>query len=463
MSEAVLQPQGMIRNNRQAKAWTSAKVIYTGLMGFNLLSFLWLLATGSGIGMPMWIWIARILVVPLAISLGRLWKDKGFLILTAYFFFFFFRALIPDTGSIFSADVSESVLSALWLFAGCYGLGKILEKDVLKKFLFILSTIWTLGVLVYCGTALYAAWNDYHIYVNEECFLGLLHGRLMMIYAPTVAGAILCVTSLIIAICCLNVRNKLARAFFILSELPILLTLSMTDSRTGYVSLAVGMGLMVFITMIHSAKILKNQPKQKRIILAAACMILCVILVVLLVLQLAPAFNRIKTQGILPTARAEMPKVGWTTVEQRSLIGDSGLNGRMTVWSAVFDFMKQDPVRFLIGQSKHQPLRGVIEGYSHCHCLLLQILLESGVPGVVLALGFIVMTRIQSVRVIRDPEQPCWIRLLPAIIVALLALDMVESFVWLRSSQCFMNAVFFLSAGIIHSAASVKRGRISST
>ena len=121
MSEAILSDNSIICEERHAKEWTLAKVIYTGLMAFNLLSFLWLLATGSGIEMPPVIWIARIATALLAIYLGKLWKDKGFQILAIYTCLFFFRVLIPNPGNIFSAEWQKAFQCAvvicrmLWL------------------------------------------------------------------------------------------------------------------------------------------------------------------------------------------------------------------------------------------------------------------------------------------------------------------------------------------------------------
>ena len=81
---------------RQEKSWTAAKILYTGLTGFCLLSYLWTLTIGAGINnLPTIIWIARLVSVPLAVYLGRLWKNKGFWILALYTILFFLRCFIP--------------------------------------------------------------------------------------------------------------------------------------------------------------------------------------------------------------------------------------------------------------------------------------------------------------------------------------------------------------------------------
>ena len=95
---------------RQEKSWTAAKILYTGLTGFCLLSYLWTLAIGAGINnLPTVIWIARLVSVPLAVYLGRLWKNKGF-----WKVFFIF---LDQADSIFG------VALVVWLF---YDIGILL-------------------------------------------------------------------------------------------------------------------------------------------------------------------------------------------------------------------------------------------------------------------------------------------------------------------------------------------------
>ena len=119
----------LVVDRQEEKLRHGIKTLYVGLMAFCLLSFLWTLLIGSGVdNMPPIIWYARMATVPLAIYLGKLWKNTGFRILTVYTAIFFLRCFIPDQNSIFAEEVAENIISALWLFSACYGMGYILNE-----------------------------------------------------------------------------------------------------------------------------------------------------------------------------------------------------------------------------------------------------------------------------------------------------------------------------------------------
>ena len=157
MSEAILPTPAITQEDQQTKEWTPAKVFYVFLMVFNLLIHLWLQITCTGINMPIYIWIPRIVAAALAIYLGKLWKDTGFRILAIYTLLFSLRAVIPNPANIFTDDISESILSALWLFAGCYGLARSLSSKQIKFFLVTISIIWTAVMSCLCCFVFFCA------------------------------------------------------------------------------------------------------------------------------------------------------------------------------------------------------------------------------------------------------------------------------------------------------------------
>lgn len=441
----------------QEKSWTAAKILYTGLTGFCLLGYLWLLVIGAGINnMPPVILIARLASVPLALYLGRPWRDKGFWILSIYTLLFSLRCFIPDPNSIFYEEVAENILSALWLFGACYSLARILNNKQLKVFLSVCTGIWIFGVVICSCISIYAAWTGQIINTLGEGFFGVeeLAGRirLFFVYLPTTAGSILGITILLCALLAVCIKSKKGKFIFIIFLIPLFLVLGLTDSRTAYISVPAGFGVMVFSGVFHhyQTKSSKNTQRSsaKAYIIGLVAMVVVFFLLVILILQITPVFNHVKTRGVIPVAYAE--EAGKNTVVSSS--GFSGarvLTGRAELWSSVIEHIKKNPIILLIGESKLEPLRGFDQFFAHCHCLYLQVLLESGIPGLLLFLSFIIYTIVHAIKVIRTPDLPLWIRLLPALPISLWVGDIAETFTWLRSSQCPMGAIAIISAGII--------------
>ncbi len=80
------------------------KRIYMALMGLLLLSYPYMMITYTHFttyAVPMGISVLRLCSAGLAICLGKLWKDKGFLILSAYLLWVFVRvAIANESGGI---------------------------------------------------------------------------------------------------------------------------------------------------------------------------------------------------------------------------------------------------------------------------------------------------------------------------------------------------------------------------
>lgn len=460
MSEAILPTQAIEQEDYQTKDWSPAKVTYTVLMALTLIGHLWMMLIGSGIdNIPTYIWIIRLLTVPFAICLGKLWKDRGFQILSAYFLLFFLRCFIPNPGSIFSVEVAESIPGALWLFAGCYGLAKILTPDQLKRFLTANYVVWIAGIAVLSCLGIYVMWTEQPIHLlggvidlftrNE----GVI--RLNLTYLATTSGVMLGTTLLIGTILIICTNKKLFRIILFLLLIPVIIAMALTDSRTAFISVSVGMAIMAFSGLY---KYFQNKAKQeapnkkasqwKTWIIGILVMAIVFALLIIFFLQITPAFNRIRTQGVIPRALAEEAKK--TDVASRGFTGDRILTGRSELWTKIINYINQNKYILLTGTTKHAPLIAFDDFHGHCHCLYLQVLLESGIPGLLLVLAFIVYTAINAIRAVTNPELPLWIRLLSVICIALPIADIVECFLWLRASQGPMVAVYFITAGILN-------------
>ena len=460
MSEAILSTQAIEQEDHQTKDWSPAKVIYTVLMAIALLSHLWLILIGAGIeDIPTCIWIIRLCTVSFAIYLGKLWKDRGFQILSLYFLLFFLRCFIPDPGSIFSVKAAESILAALWLFAGCYGLAKVLSPNQLKRFLSVNVMVWIAGMAILCCLGIYTVWTEQtmslfggNIYLSYDDTGEM---RLELVYTATTSGAIMGITILIGTIQILCIKNKYFKRVLLLLLIPIIIAMALTDSRTAFVSASMGLAIMAFSRwyQYYQKQTKENDLHRKGNQLKAwifgiLIMGMVFVLLIIILLQITPAFNRIRTQSLIPSAFAETTKK--TDVAVRGFSGDRILSGRTELWTNIINYINQNRNILLTGASKNIQLVVIDRYYSHCHSLYFQALLESGIPGLLLIIAFIVYTMINVIRVITYPELPLWIRLIPAVFVSLAVADLAECFLWLRASQGPMIAVFFIAASILN-------------
>lgn len=462
MSEAILSENRIIGENQTSKDMTPAKMIYFGLMVLGLLSYLWNLAIGAGINtIPIVIWIIRLLSVPFALFLGKLWKDKGFQILSLYFLWFFLRIAISNPSGFFREEASENILSALWLFSACYGLGKIIKGNQLKSFLQVVVNLWILGIVICSILGIVAIWRGQRIEgLTENVFYGYPYqewwtARLEIGYVATVSGALLSISALISTICGIITKKKIKKCIYIIATIIILQALALTDSRTAFISFSIGFALVISILIFTRIHVQKT---WHRWVASFLGLLFSFALSIILLTKITPLFNHLMLRGMFPSALAEetvSKKVA--NINRGFDVSSNAFSGRFEIWKAVLSFLKQNPKYLLIGKSKIEPLSAIAPDNAHCHNIFIQVLLESGIVGLLLLLFFVGNICINCIRVIKGKEAEKWIVLLPALIISLIVGDMVECFTWLRSSQCPMGAILLISAGIICAQVPVRK------
>lgn len=429
------------------------EIIYIGLMALALLSHIWMIVINAGNdSIPIAIWFLRLVPVPFAFFLGKLWKDRGFQILLVYFMLFVFRCYLQKQESIFSEEEATSILSALWLFCACYGLGYVLSGKRLQKYLSFCSAFLTVGIVVLCCFGIHAAWTDKTIKTIGDGWIGYyVDPRLNLVYLATTTGSLLGIAILVAIMAMSATTNIIGKKLYFISLFPMILALALTDSHTAYISLPIGVGIVVAVLFVYQRRRNESICKQKHIFnwgIRIIIMIIVSIILFLGIMQITPAFNMVKLRGIIPYAYAE--KNDKMAVVYRGLNGSQLLSGRVEIWTTCMDYIKNNPLVLLIGKSKIYPLHDVNPLFSHCHSLYVQILLESGIPGVLLVVYFIIYTIRKSIKDVDSWITPLWIKLLPAIPIYLWIGDIVECFSWLRSSQCPMITILFISVGIIN-------------
>ena len=447
--------------------------IYAFSMFALLLRYLVLLVFFSEpYSTPVWILGWQVLTAGAGILLGKRWKSVSFWILVAYLLLLFGRVWFDDPTHLLNPgngpSVSEVLLHGFWVVGACCSLGSVLEENDQRRFLRALAAVWTVGMVLHSIIALYAAWNGRVVWnpvhgafwgladtigeggagFMEQNAVGSGEGlRLTLILYCTVSGAILSLSGMIALCAALCEKKWWVKVLYFLAIAVYLFAMGLTDTRACHLSFSAGAGAAGGILLLralrkrHQAR----QPDVRKIkkpllamdwalafTLAAVVMVACVVLISATV----PAFNRLQSADgvLLPVARAEETSRTPVVVSSRGYSGglNKVLSARVVIWEGVVRYIREHPVVLLEGESIWIPMRGVntqtglTKTAGHPHCAPMYILLESGIPGLLLIAAVLGLAVIRSFRLAGKRETPLWLALLPAVFLSLCVGDLVE-------------------------------------
>lgn len=438
------------------------KRIYLALMGLLLLGYPYMMITYTHFTayvVPVGIWVLRLCSAGLAIYLGKLWRDKGFLILCAYLLLIFLRVAIPNSAALFTGRFSESILSGVWVFSACYGLARILSPKEGKCFLRTCAAIWMIIMATSSCVGIVAAWQHHRIYTwDDAAFWGLYPIRLMMPYLPTMSGSLVGF-SILIALCVIACeKNKAIRILSFIIVLPMMLALSLTDSRTSFISTAFGVAVLCFLCMIYrnrelmAEKTANERPNVKKIIMSIAVSLVAMAGTVLVLMYLERGFHSLKLRGGLLISNALAEAAEESPVGRGFSGGSEALTGRYEFWIGIFRYLKQNPLTLLIGEGKADPISGISRmlnsSMAHAHNMPLMILVESGIPGLAIIASFIVVS-FKRIRKALYDSHSLYPAVLLAIVFAIVVGDLAECFAWMASSYSPLLPFLLMAIGVL--------------
>ena len=456
--------------------WQPATLIYAVLTGGLILSYLVTQAFDKpNYEYPAMIALLRLVAAAMGIYLGKLWKDKGFWLMIAYLAYKAVRIAVKGPNLFFTSQVSDDILNGFWVVAGCYALGRVLSISLLKQFLRILIALWTAGVLVHCGLAIYAAWTSQRIQnlSGESYWGGYWDGRLLISFLyPTTSGSAMSISLVVVVCALLAMPGKLERVYYFLSLIVIMITLGLTDARTSYISAAAGSGVAAGCVILNALFHFRQKDSVHMGMkvatfrtLSVICMTIVSICFLFLFNSITPAFIRVRDRGgiLVTVAKAEEASQKQNIVN-RGFGGQDSLSGRDVLWQNVIGYLVENPRTLLFGDSIYNPMSGpnVRNGgeMGHCHNMVLQIVLESGIIGLLFIVLFTVYVAYYAVRLMFGVHVPLWKRMIPAIPVSVLVGDLAECFAWFRSWNSQALIFLFASAGIIVSLGKSKEQTI---
>ncbi len=416
------------------------EIIYAAAAGgmllhhFYVLLYYPVLTAGAVRLAPLWVVMAAVTIL-----MGKTWRDRGFLLAALWFIFTFERLFLKNLA--LTGNDTVYFFTAAYAFFFAYGVFFVLRPSLRAPFLRVLCALWSLGTAALCAVGLYTAWTGLPVQNAAGGANIILLGRLMIFGNPNpniTACILACGTAVALLGFSLE-KNRLVKALYLAAAFVSVVTVSLTDSRSTYMMIAFLLAGMVCLGIRQRAEgRLRIDGKGQKILAASAlllCFAVCFFLAVKGQQQLSGAFMKVRDRGgLLPMARAEetaaespLPSFdqrdAWVTEDQDL---DTVLTGRYEIWRNVFHYLREHPETLLTGLSVDGSAAAAGGREEHVHNILLQTLLEGGIPGLLLFLAILVYFLRHAWTLWGKRNLPFWQRVLPLPVLAILLQEMAE-------------------------------------
>lgn len=395
--------------------------------------------------------------------LGRMWKDKCFWILLALLLLRVFRI---DAGQDPEAAETQRTILCLGLYAyvGCYGAGRVLKGRSLKRFVQAFCILWTVAMVVFSCFGVYTGWTGEAVKNLSKGSFHIRYNRLSPVY-HFVEGGIMTAVGVAVAMIGFCISGKSAfRWLYVPAALVMFVCGALTATRTGYVLIAAELS-MILCVLLYDRLLggggLERKTKTARLALVFVVFAALAVLLSWLQTLFLPALNQIRGQGgaLITTALAEGAADSALPVATRGFQLENGLdgflNGRLRIWKALFETIRQKPSILLYGESAYKPMgainailkeQGFYKVY-HAHNAFLQLLLENGIPGMALFIAFIVFFLRDAFRSLKEKSLPLWQRVISGPALCCLLAEMVDVTAMVEKGNPQMT-VFYLFIGL---------------
>ena len=348
----------------------------------------------------------------------------------------------------------RSVIYGVLAFGVCYQVAFGLSKKWLLTFLRLLLALWTLFMAGLSLVGIWAALYDQTITTAAGGVyrIGVTYSRLYLLTFCTNSGSNLALSLLAALIGMLLTRNPLGRVLYVLASLVQYAALGLTVARTAFISVSIALGLLLACGLM--AKLRGKRLSERLVRLISFILAAALAVGSFLLLSKSPdLFGGVKEQVRSSTdvvestdteegadteeaAATPAPRSTNTqsTVQRRPITMDENmLTQRQFAWQAVYRYIRQHPETLLYGTSVVMPMAEVnpladIENaaWDHAHNMYIQILLECGIPGIILLVLFLYSLARAALRLFFSKDKPLWQRALPVIPICILISELAE-------------------------------------
>ena len=435
------------RHNTFTEVLLMAGILFTFL--YRIIEMLWLPNLDAAAQYLPTLW--GLLAGALAVR-GQAFRRKTTWVLASGLALIFLRCFFGGRDTFYWGY--RSIVYGVLAFGVCYQTAFGLSKKRLLTFLRLLLALWTLFMAGLSLVGIWAALYDQTITTAAGGVyrIGVTYSRLYLLTFCTNSGSNLALSLLAALIGMLLTRNPLGRVLYVLASLVQYAALGLTVARTAFISVSIALGLLLACGLM--AKLRGKRLSEKLVRLISFILAAALAVGSFLLLSKSPdLFGGVKEQvrsntdvvestdteedtdteeaAATPATRSTNTQ---STVQRRPITMDENmLTQRQFAWQAVYRYIRQHPETLLYGTSVVMPMAEVnpladIENaaWDHAHNMYIQILLECGIPGIILLMLFLYSLARAALRLFFSKDKPLWQRALPVIPICILISELAE-------------------------------------
>lgn len=412
----------------------------------------------------------------------RLWKRRDIHLLLIGLAWILI-AFVLNLGRINTRDLLPHVATVFSITLLCYPLGLVTAKERRVKTLRALAWLWVIPIVCTAVIAIILSLSRTVLYRADGAMIGLVKGRLHFLCDPNMYGMLCCMALSLVFYLLLGKRRLVMRVLLVLMALCLFVAMTLTGSRSVRVALLIA---GFFFAALVIWRLLRKRKNVLRLL--AGCLAGAAFSAALLFgyrgvttgansLIAALARATVNTPIATSTPSATDTPVATSTPSAANTVGDaaeaSAADSSETPASAAttkkkkkktnkpapvatrelddttsvlqrfgivvyaLERLPEEPDVLLRGATPALSLELFIDPaapYNHLHNAYLSVLLSYGIPGFLILAVLLIGLFVCLCRLLFSPRSdlPLELRLLPGIVLTILAINFVESMLFTR-------------------------------
>ena len=451
------------------KGW-NASLLMAYLIGFcvlweleKLINFPW-----SG-DVYQWIKVGELILLGAVLTRIRFRGNLWYWVLVAGVLWLFTAAALHSEQVLTKTE--KHLMKAVLVYLLCPAVGLLISGGNLKRFLKIFTACWTVAFTALCLAGLYCVFRGIRITdYSGKYELGLTSGAALTLLSDHYnTTAVNLSASMMVALFGFAISDRrVSKILYLLSAGCMFVCLSLTGGRSGELSGCIGLGA-AFVIALQPFLHRKIRIKWLQVVISLALVLMLTVVGMLVMKGTQTVVNRLLVRhnagSLIPVAMAEdapadtpepeikVAETEITEVQGRSFFQRDFLSGRDVVWREALNAFRNHPELWWTGTSISTAMTQIralsnIPKVSHFHNIFLQILIETGIPGLLISLVFLFFVLRGLFRLFSAMDRPLWERFLTLPVVTILLIEMVESCSRL-GAKAYLNLILMLFAGLV--------------
>lgn len=384
---------------------------------------------------PVWLVLAALTII-----MGKTWRDRIFVFSSVLLIFTFERYYLKNLA--ITGEAAVYFFSAIYAMYLAYGIFFVVREKYRTPLLKTLCALWSVGTLILCTIGLYFAWTGNPIKNMAGSITQVQGNRLDLFAGSTISGSYTGIGTLIALLGFAISKHKSVKLIYILLAFISVLTTALTDARSSFIMIAFMLASTICI-ILRSLwyKIISTKTTKIQIVIFISllvCFGLCFWGTIKCQSSLTNIFTSIRNKGsLIPSAQAEETILNTTDkapdFRHRDIIIsndandlDRTLSGRDLIWKTAIRFLQRNPNILFVGLTVDGTVATAIKREDHLHNIYFQILMEGGIPALLLFLTILGYFFYHTIRLWKRWKLPLWQRMLPLPALSILLLECAE-------------------------------------